>query len=259
MAVFLLVLLHVVQAYGMAVVDEAPVFVLTSYNVSVFFKRSNDVEDKRLWASEPVWINQIDPPACAMWAHALQQAEELRGWKPMLPRAKVPTNVEAQQSLPLLQQVDKQRQRFASDSLPSTEQKLALVSSAASDHNAIISRKRKRVEDQQSAEHRAPVCFERLCSSDANIHLQACTPLSKPHETNSHTSLVPQPATCLQTEETIPLSELGLTGELLEAFQYGYTLKVSLKPPNGKCIYLSRLPHSDIHILVLSSLIMNFT
>lgn len=50
MAAFLSALLHVVQAYGMAVVDEAPVFVLTSYNVSVFFKRSNDVEDTRLWA-----------------------------------------------------------------------------------------------------------------------------------------------------------------------------------------------------------------
>ena len=117
MAIFLSALLHVVQAYGMAVVDEAPVFVVTSYNVSVFFKRSDAVEDKRLWASEPVWINQSDPPACAMWAHALQKAEELRSLKAVLPRTKVPPNVEEEAGgLPGLSSLSDPARWLAADS-----------------------------------------------------------------------------------------------------------------------------------------------
>ena len=77
----------------MAVVAEAPVFALTSFNVTVFFKRSDDVKDKRLWASEPVWISQTGPSAAAMWVLVLQQAEKLSSCKALLPRAKVPSNI----------------------------------------------------------------------------------------------------------------------------------------------------------------------
>ena len=42
------------QVYGDAVMDEAPLLILTNYHVTVFLKRSEHVHDKRLWASEPV-------------------------------------------------------------------------------------------------------------------------------------------------------------------------------------------------------------
>ncbi len=165
-----------------------------------------------------------------MWAHALQLAEELRGWKPMLPRAHVPINVEEQLTQPRQQQVDMQQQQAARESQVSTEQSLASASRGALDDSACISRKRKHVEDQQPDVHKAPVRFVRPCTTNANLHLHTCSPLSKAYETNSQTSLALQPATGPQMEKTVPLSELGLTGELLGAFQYGYTLKVSLRP-----------------------------
>ena len=78
------------QAYGDAILDEAPLLVLTNYHATVFLRRSGDVRDARLRASEPVWIDQTDPPARACWLHALCQAGELRGLKRQLPRAGVP-------------------------------------------------------------------------------------------------------------------------------------------------------------------------
>ena len=42
------------HVYGDAVMDEAPLLILTNYHVTVFLKRSEHVHDKRLWASEPV-------------------------------------------------------------------------------------------------------------------------------------------------------------------------------------------------------------
>ncbi|KAK9829488.1 hypothetical protein WJX72_006168 [[Myrmecia] bisecta] len=46
--------LAVQQVYGDAVFDEAPMLILTNYHVTVFLKRSADVQDKRLWASPPI-------------------------------------------------------------------------------------------------------------------------------------------------------------------------------------------------------------
>lgn len=251
-------LLHVVQAYGMAIVDGAPIFVLTNYNVTVFFKRSQDVRDMRLWASEPLWISDTDPPACAMWAHALQQVEELQSWKPMLPRADVPINVEEQQTQTHQQQVDTQRQRLARVRLHSTDQSSASAGSAASDDSAASSRKRKRTDEQPGEDHRAPIDAVRQRTADASMHLQACKPLSKAYETNSHTSPALEPSIGLEMEETVPLSELGLTGECLGAFQYGFTLKVSLRPPNASAPALEA-PALDIHILILPTLSTSIT
>ena len=184
-------------------------FVLTNHNVTVFFKRSRDVRDTRLWASEPLWISDTDPPACAMWAHALQHAEELRSWKPMLPRADVPHTIEEQHTQTHQQRVDTQRQRLTRISLPSTEQSSASASSASSDDSAASSHKRENAEDAQPEDHTSPA---------------------------------QQPATGREMEETVPLSELGLTGECLGAFQYGFTLKVSLRPPNASAPAMRILP-----------------
>ncbi len=242
----------------MAVVDEAPIFMLTNYNVTVFFKRSQDVRDTRLWASEPFWISETDPPARAMWAHALQQAEELRSWKLKLLRADVPIVVEEQQTQTRQQQVDTHRQRLARVRLHSTDQSSASAGSAASDDSAASSRKRKRVDEQPGEDHRAPIHAVRQCTTDANVHLQASRPLSKADQTRINTSLALQPAIDLEVEETVPLSELGLTGECLGAFQYGFTLKVSLRPPNASAPALEA-PALDIHILILPTLSTSIT
>ena len=74
--------------------DEAPLLILTNYHVTIFLKRSDNVQDKRLWASEPVWFDQTEPPARASWVHGLQQAQELRNLKQSLPRAIVPPTVQ---------------------------------------------------------------------------------------------------------------------------------------------------------------------
>ena len=251
MALFLSALLHVVQAYGMAVVDEAPVFMLTSYNVSVFFKRSNDVEDKRLWASEPIWINQIDPSACAIWAQALQQAEELRGWKPMLQRAKVPPKVEeeADSLLSLSSLSDPARRRAADSSEPASSRSSA--SNASSVHSSpvvpsahsglglssvnggpALSRKRRHADQQDTDAFRTPVSHMQRGGPCPRSHLNAYSPQSLAFQTYSHAAAAPEPAARdFEVEDTLPLSELGLTGELLGVCQHGYTLKVSLRAP----------------------------
>lgn len=83
---------HSSQAYGDAVFDEAPLLVITNYRVTVFLKRSPDVKDKRLWASEPIWLDDTSPPPRVSWLHGLQLAHELQGWKASLPRADVPAS-----------------------------------------------------------------------------------------------------------------------------------------------------------------------
>lgn len=37
--------LHAVQVYGDAVLDEAPLLILTNYHVTVFLRRSSNVQD----------------------------------------------------------------------------------------------------------------------------------------------------------------------------------------------------------------------
>jgi len=82
------------QVYGDAVMDEAPLLILTNYHVTVFLKRSEHVHDKRLWASEPVWWNQQHPSARSCWLRALQVAEEMQHIKCKLRRMVVPQTAE---------------------------------------------------------------------------------------------------------------------------------------------------------------------
>lgn len=78
------------QAYGDAVMDEAPMLFLSTYHVSIFLKRSPDVQDKRLWASTPIWWDQRDPPARVCWVYALMQSGDMFKLKQSLPRFAVP-------------------------------------------------------------------------------------------------------------------------------------------------------------------------
>ena len=208
-------LLCALQAYADAVLDEAPLLVLTDYNVTVFLRRSGDVKDNRLWASELVWADQHNPPARAAWLNALQEAHKLRLLKQMLPRAGVPHTLEAHQTQPRQQQPETQRQQAASESLVPRELR------AASNGSAAHSRKRKRAEIQQTEEPGAPVRAVR--------HHMA--------------SSVTDPA----AEETLLLSELGLTDKHLVGEPYGYTYKVS------QSFQLKIAPHLMLQHLVCSS------
>ncbi len=227
MALLLRPVLHVVQAFGMAVVDEAPVFVLTSYNATLFFKRSCDVTDKRLWASEPVWINQTDPSAAAVWVLVLQQAEKLSNWKAVLPRAKVPSNAEQEGEagkFPSLSSLRNLACRLAADiSEP--------VSSRSSVDSAGLFRKRRCVEEQQTDVSRTsnnPVQRGTPCPK---LNLQASSPSSKGLQSDTRASAQRLAAIDFEAAATLPLFALGLTGELLGADQHSYTLKVSLSVP----------------------------
>lgn len=81
------------QAYGDAVAEEAPVFAITNYEVTVFCHRNlNDVTDRRIWASPPISWNNLSLPPRAAWLHFMavaQSCQDLRS-KDVLLRGQVP-------------------------------------------------------------------------------------------------------------------------------------------------------------------------
>jgi len=204
----LLTPLHALQVYGDAVLDEAPLLILTNYYVTIFLKRSEDVLDKRLWASEPIWFDQTDPSARASWLHGLQQAEELRDLKQRLPRAVVPPTLGGVHIQPSLQHVHKQQQAAEAGSAAGKQQRNAGEHADEAGSSARLVRRR------------------------VSLRLQARSPSDKGYVLDRKHSPAPPPAPVEVTypgaEETLALSELGLTGELLGGGQHGHTLKVSL-------------------------------
>lgn len=67
------------QACGDAVVEEAPIFAITNYEVTFFCHQNfNDVRDKRIWASPPIALNSVSLPPRAAWLHFLAVAQECR-------------------------------------------------------------------------------------------------------------------------------------------------------------------------------------
>ncbi|EIE27760.1 hypothetical protein COCSUDRAFT_39340 [Coccomyxa subellipsoidea C-169] len=76
--------------YGDAVIDEAPLLVITNYHMTIFLKRSAHVQNKSLMASPPIWWDSTDPPPRAAWLYLLQQADALYDQKKKLPRVLVP-------------------------------------------------------------------------------------------------------------------------------------------------------------------------
>ena len=73
--------------------EEAPVFAITNYEVTVFCHRNlTDVTDKRLWASPPISWNNASLPPRAAWLHFIavaQSCQDLRS-KDMFLRGQVP-------------------------------------------------------------------------------------------------------------------------------------------------------------------------
>ena len=67
------------QAYGAAVVEEAPIFAITNYEVTFFCRRHlTDVKDTRIWASPPIAWNSASLPPRAAWLHFLAVAQHCR-------------------------------------------------------------------------------------------------------------------------------------------------------------------------------------
>ena len=217
--------LHALQAYADAVLDEAPLLVLTDYNVTIFLRRSGDVKDNRLWASEPVWADQQSPPARAAWLNALQQAHKLRFLKPMLPRTGVRHPLEKRHTQPL--HPKSHQRQAASESLVATAQIAALNDSAAPP------RKRKHAEEQEADEPSFPIRVVRHHMTASGTPQQVTSPASSDDGMHCHSSLAAQLATPNATDlaavETLLLSNLGLTDEHLLGEPYGYTYKVSLR------------------------------
>lgn len=81
------------QAFGDAVMDEAPLLIISNYEVTYFLLRDvEDVTNKVLKVSPPVPWDCKDPPAMACWLYALKLAAELwnGGVKETLRRDDVP-------------------------------------------------------------------------------------------------------------------------------------------------------------------------
>ena len=238
--------LHALQVYGDAVMDEAPLLILTNYHVTVFLKRSEDVQDKRLWASEPIWFDQADPPARVSWVHGLQQAQELRHLKHRLPRAVVPPTVQGyhiqlrprearRQPQPALLSGPRKRQCTANQQAdaPSSSAHHARQRSAGKPADVLSSSgSQTRLRPaQQLADKASSSAGSLLQRATQSPHLQAPSATGKGYEANSHPPAAQPVAAGLANpaaENTLLLSELGLTGELLEEGLYGHTLKVSV-------------------------------
>ncbi len=73
---------ELLQAYGDAVVEEAPIFAISNYDVTFFCRRHlSEVGDKRIWASPPIAWNEVSLPPRAAWLHFLAVAQECRAAK----------------------------------------------------------------------------------------------------------------------------------------------------------------------------------
>ena len=64
-----------VQVFACAVEEEVAVAAVTSYEVTLFIKRSMDVTEKRIWVSDPVWCDQTRPSARACWLNFMHHAQ----------------------------------------------------------------------------------------------------------------------------------------------------------------------------------------
>lgn len=197
--------MHALQAYGDAVLDEAPIFFLTNYHVTVFLKRSADVMDKRIWASEPIWYDRIHPPARACWVHGLQLAQQMQPLKRSLPRVVVPPTVEGY----IIQQRPQQQVQH-------------LEAQAAEAGSISARRVRRRVTPS--------VCvrLQARCASGKGYEIASESFSAATEQTVG----VADSAAALAAEDTLTLLELGLSDELLGAGQFGYTLRVSLNVPH---------------------------
>ncbi len=92
------------QAYGAAVVEEAPIFAISNYEVTFFCHRNlNDVRDRRIWASPPIARNSVSLPPRAAWLHFLAVAQECRTLrsKSLLLRNEVPSTPTSGYPVPL--------------------------------------------------------------------------------------------------------------------------------------------------------------
>ncbi len=55
------------QAFALAVEEQVTHVALSSYELTIFIKRSLDITEKIIYISDPVWANQEQPSAKAYW------------------------------------------------------------------------------------------------------------------------------------------------------------------------------------------------
>lgn len=79
------------QAFGDAVLEEAPLLIISNYDCTLFLRRSLCVQDTTLYASPPVWWDDERVPPRICWLHALRKAAELRERKQRLAACLVPS------------------------------------------------------------------------------------------------------------------------------------------------------------------------
>lgn len=222
---------HALQVYGDAVMDEAPLLIVTNFHVTVFMRRSDNVLDKKLFASEPIWFDQTDPPLRACWVHALQQAQELRDLKRRLPRAVVPPTVEVYHIEQRPQQAHGQlgQQQHATAEQRAAAQQQAATEQQGPEAGSAPGSKRQRVAEQQVGEHSSSRRSARQRTMQKSLCLQARSEKGY-EESSTHFSAAPVPAAASlshpEAEEMLLLSELKVTDELLGVGPFGYTFKV---------------------------------
>ncbi len=168
------------QAYGDAVIDEAPMFIISNYHVTVFLKRSEDVQDKRLWASQPVWWDQQQPSARSCWLWALHEATQKQHLKCKLPRLAVPqTDIGCDPHV-----ISKQAQKSNLERLPRRAHPVVGLTTSSTPQN-IKEKKRKD-------------CTSRRQSNEQPSMMPGC-PGSSSHKGHELAALTPVPASSQQS------------------------------------------------------------
>jgi hypothetical protein len=96
--------INFLQAYGDAVAEEAPLFVVSNYNATIFCRRDFfNVHNKGIWASPTItWDSPLLPPRAA-WLYFMSVAQECcaNGVKSQLRREQVLSTPLSGYSLPL--------------------------------------------------------------------------------------------------------------------------------------------------------------
>ncbi|EIE18322.1 hypothetical protein COCSUDRAFT_60291 [Coccomyxa subellipsoidea C-169] len=192
------IVLAVQQVYGDAVFDEAPMLILTNYHVTVFLKRSADVQDKRLWASPPIWWDSTDPPARACWLYSLEQAHSMRAMKQKLPRFAVPPTMKGYH-IPAQSQLDQPVVQDAGTGLR-----------------------------RSSRARTATLRLQATSASGKGYELDSLAARQSPASAASAVSAAPSSSgSAPPADPVLPLADLAITDKLLGAGQFGHVLQGS--------------------------------
>ena len=242
---------HALQAYGDSVLDEAPLLAITNYDATIFMRRGEIVQDKHLYASEPVCFDDTHPSTRGSWLYGLQQAQELRSLKQVLLRADVPPTQKGNIIQAHPQHSYTLRQQAAADQQPAAEEqavaelqaaragskRLRFVEPQAAQAGSAAGRRWLLAAEPQAAQAGSTGRQVRPRNTCVMLRLQASHHSGKGYEklpsrsTAAQPPAPPQPPAAHLTdpaaEETVLLSELSF-GSLVGSGHYANTYEVSL-------------------------------